>query len=983
MTYSGSTTEPSFNEALGAALRHSVVGWREVPNAVRVEQTRTIAGAPGKHPDILIADPNAYPVAIEASFDGRDADRDAIRRLGLEITAGGLSILTAIAVRIPGSCREWSRSQIERKLRQGFELAYAVHQCAGDDRTRRWPESGFVVGGVDDLVDLLPLVASPREIVEETAAYVAQQVQWAADRLHMTSNPYQRERIVAAMRQSTVLRGFSTTMVLWLNALLTQDRLNERYGHIPSLAECCTGSDRRPLPTDFVDAWQEILTENWHSIFEPAKEVMAESRAANVRGTSLALRCLLKAVEKIRTHRLGAHINVGAELFPKLSDDRKTAAAYYTQPPAAEFLAAMTVTKESLPAEASWTDPDLWDDARLADLACGTGTLLRAGYRRIAALHRRSGSATTDSMVRLHRSAMEKGIYGADISPIAAHLTASSLAALGDSNPYGATHVGWVGVGGEPARTGALEYFMADEMDDLFGTAGDKSTGVEEERRSSVYVGDESLAWVLMNPPYSRTRGGQSAFDVAGLSDAERKACQQRWQALTKGKANNQAGMAASFLALADQKLRPGGRLGFVLPLTAAFAHSWTMTRQLLETKYSDVVAFAFPAGQALGRAAVSADTGMEEMMLVATKRAPGSGQEAVVRCVTLYEPLRDAGQAHEIARSVVRAVRKTGADHFPVRSGDDEIGTVAVFRVDGSGRPWTPLGALSPILSTFSNDLVRNRFGDLVGLETVATSVAFGRMEDLFEVGPTHHLIGYPIGGTGPGAFEMHPLPTGASFVRDRALWIAESKEQRRMEVRPTHKGVVPMVLVDRDQDRMRRRAATLFYARNMRWTSQALLAATTEDPVMGGRSWTALAHDDRRVLKAFALWANSTLGSLVHWSIGQRTQAGRSTTQVRALRQIPVPLLDRLDETALDGAAQAFEHLKTKTLRPMCQAHADPVRQEIDRAVMRMIALPEWADDVVPQLRRLWCAEPSVHGNNREAVALLGTAEAMTNSG
>lgn len=972
MPHSGSTTEPSFNEALGAALRRCVVRWRESPENVLVEQTRTIADAPGKHPDILIADPRTWPVAIEASFDGKDADGDAIARLGLETTAGGNQIQTAIAVRIPRACRSWPRSQIEQELVGGLQLAYAVHQRARTAMSRRWPKTGFVEGSVVDLVDLLPLVASPREIVDETADFVAQQVQWAADRLHDQSTTSQRERIAADVHQRTVLKGFTTTMVLWLNALLTQDRLHERHKGVPSPADCCDEAGY-PLPSEFVDAWRDILAENWRSIFEPAMNVMAKARAVNVQATSHALRCLVRAVERIRTRRLGAHINVGAELFPKLSDDRKTAAAFYTQSPAAEFLAALTVTRESLPPEASWGSPDLWDHARLADLACGTGTLLRAGYRRTAAFHERSGHATPDSMTRLHKNAMEKGLYGTDISPIAAHLTASSLAALGDGNPYGATHVGWVGVGGKPARAGALEYFQAEEMDDLFGTAGDRSGGVDAEHRSSVYVGNASLSWVLMNPPYSRTRGGQSAFDVAGLTKAERKACQQRWRQLTRGRASNQAGMAASFLALADQKLRPGGRLGFVLPLTAAFAESWRTMREFVETEYSDIVAIAFPAGQALGSRAVSADTGMEEMMLVATKRAPDAQSAAVVRCVTLYEPLRDAGQAHEIARSVSRAVREMGARHFPVRAGDDEIGQVVALEADGSGKPWTPAGAMSPLLPVFASALGEGRFIDISGLKTVAASVPFGRLEDLFDIGPTHDLIGYPAGGDGRGAFEFHRLPPGASIVGDRALWVADAKQQRRLEVHPTHKGVVPKALADRDQDRMRERAATLFYARNLRWTSQALVVAATTAPVMGGRSWTALGHADERVLKAFALWANSTLGSLLHWSVGQRTQAGRSTTQVRALRRIPVPLLNGLESRALDAAAREFDRLKTRSLLPLCQAHADPVREEIDRAVVRMMALPAWAGDVVGKLRDLWCREPSVHGGNKAAVALL----------
>ena len=972
MSPRGSTTEPSFNEALGTALRRSVARWRESPDYVQVERTRTIAGAAGKHPDILIADPEMWPVAIEASFDGRDADRDASARLGLETAASGMQIETAVAVRIPESCREWSRSRIAQELGEGVEIAYAVHQRAGEGAPKRWPSNGFVMGAAADLVDLLPLVASPREVVDETADYVAQRVQWAAARLHDPSTPSQRERLAAEVHQRTVLKGFATTMVVWLNALLTQARLHERHQNVPAPTDCCDEAGY-PLPYDFVKAWRQILNENWRSVFEPAKNVMARAVAVNASATSQALRCLLEATQRIKARRLGAHINVGAELFPKLSDDRKTAAAYYTQPPAAEFLAAMTVTRKSLPSGISWADANLWDHAKLADLACGTGTLLRAGYRRVAALHQRSGAATPDSMTRLHKAAMETGIYGTDISPIAAHLTASSLAALGDGNPYGATHVGWVRVGGTPAKAGALEYFEADEMDDLFGTAGERSAGVEEEPPSSVYVGDDSLCWVLMNPPYSRTRGGQSAFDVAGVSDEERKACQRRWRDLARGKSNNQAGMAASFLALADQKLSPGGRLGFVLPLTAAFADSWTTTRKLVETGYDDIVAIAFSAGGALGREAVSADTGMEEMMLVAAKRASAGPSAVVVRCVTLYEPLRDAGQAHEIARAVGRAVGEIGAGHIPVRVGDQEVGRVVAFEADGSGKPWTPVAAMSALLPEFSNALSQGRFGDLAGPRTVAANVPFGCMEDLFEIGPTHDLIGYPVGGDGRGAFEFHPLPPGASLVGDRALWVADSKRQKRMEVRPTHKGIVPKALTGRDQDRMRARAATLFYARNLRWTSQSLLAAATEAPVMGGRSWTALGHADEHVLKAFALWANSTLGSLLHWSVGQRTQAGRSTTQIGALRRIPVPLLDRLDAPALDVAAREFDKIKTKLLRPLCQAQADPVRKEIDQAVVRMLALPPWADEVVAKVRDLWCREPSVHGNNRAALALL----------
>ena len=961
-------------------MRGASARWRESASVVQVERTGTIAGAPSKHPDILVVDPEAWPVAIEASFDARDADRDAVARLGLETAAKGMLIETAVAVHIPAEYRRIARRQIEEELKSGAEVRYALHQQAGAGgaEVRRWPREGYVEAGVQDLVELLPLVALSRETVETTAEYVAQQVQWAAERLQDVVSPERQAQIAASVHQRSALRGLTTTMVLWLNALLAQHHLSERTDRFASLRSCCD-PEGGPMPRDFLAAWRQILDENWRSIFEPAMDVMGKACDASLRETSAAVGCLLAAVQRIQAKRLGTYLSVGAELFPKLSDDRKEAAAFYTQPAAAEFLAALTVHKDSLPPGVSWGRPELWEKARLADMACGTGTLLRAGYRRVAAFHQQSGEATPKSLAELHRLAMEKGLYGTDISPIAAHLTSSSLAAIGAGEPYRTVQIGFVRVGGAPAKAGALEYFQADMMDDLLGTAGGRSAGVEE-GAGSVYVGDESLSWVLMNPPYSRTRGGQSAFDVAGLTAAERRACQQRWRELTRGKpASNQAGMAASFVALAHQKLRPGGRLGFVLPLTAGFAETWTPTRRLLETRYTEIVAVAVVAGRAVGKDAISADTGMEEMMVVATKRqgatGPGDGGPATIRCVTLYEPLVDAGLARETARCVNRAVEEMGAGGLPVRVGDDEIGQVAAFQTDGSGRPWSALGAASPVLSSFAATLgASGEFGDLRGVESAVVGVPFGPLEDLFDVGPTHDLIGHPVGGDPRGAFEFHPLPPGAAIVGDNSMWRANAGEQRRLQVLPTHQGVVPRALEGRDQQRMRLRASTLFYARNLRWTSQSLLVATTATPVMGGRAWTALEHPDDRVLRAFALWANSTLGSLLHWSCGQRTHAGRSTTQIGALKQIPAPRLDHLLDEALDAAATAFRRLIEKPLLPLCQAHADPARHEIDEAVAQMLELPAWALDVVATLRELWCREPSVHGNNKAALALLG---------
>ncbi len=347
-----------------------------------------------------------------------------------------------------------------------------------------------------------------------------------------------------------------------------------------------------------------------------------------------------------------------------------------------------------------------------------------------------------------------------------------------------------------------------------------------------------------MNPPYSRTRGGQSTFDVEGLSEGERKACQKRWKKLISDEpANAKAGMASSFLVLAAKKVKPGGRIGFVLPLTAAFADTWTATRKMIERDFVHVSAIAIAAGQALGKDALSADTGMEEMLLVATRRKKPnkSDQWSLVKCVTLASPVTRLGEAGEVARAVRGAVDRVAevGTSRPIRVGEAEIGQVYVFDAGGEGAPWGPLGVINSSLAIAADRLAHGCFRFLdVNTELQPGMTKIGEM---FEVGPSHDSIGHLTGKDPRGAFEFFKVTGPADAIgEDRALWKADGKTQRNLVVLPTHKGFS----VDSEKvNEMRAQRGTLFYARNMRWTSQPLLAAVTEHNNMGGGKLDSIA--------------------------------------------------------------------------------------------------------------------------------------------
>ncbi|MDD9799219.1 MAG: hypothetical protein OXU29_01955 [Gammaproteobacteria bacterium] len=962
MSNKGNLHEQGFNYALAAALRKCFPAW-STDGYISAER----AGAGdygGRRIDISVDIPDMPRVAVECAYGGDDG-KDAANRIADE----GIRLDTAISVNIPPAFQGMTEQQAETALDAGAQIGYAVLQRGG----YRFPRPGYITGGVRDLAAFMQVASVSKDSVEEVADEVVGRINRAAATLAAGLPATDIADISARMSQRSTLTGMRTIAVLWLDALLVQNmirRANPAIAKLPLHTETVR-------PQSLVKEWRKILETNWRSIFEPAVVALERAAASYDKCIGEALRALLEGVEILNSARLGSHINVGAELFPKISEDRKQAAAFYTMPSTAELLAALTIEARDR-GRGDWRDPDLFKRMKIADLACGTGTLLRAGLHRVAMLHTANGG-DADSLGVLYRDSMESGLTGADVSPIASHLSVSSLVLEGSGQKYSTSNIGWVGVGHKTASrlgglsTGSLEFFVKSDTADVFSTHETVHHGKKEQTpRTWIKAEDASFDYILMNPPYSRTRKGQSAFDIAGLSGDQRKGCQKRWSKLTADQpADKRAGMAASFLCLARNKVKPGGKIGFVLPLTAAFAQSWDKTREMLVTEFENILAVAVPGGSA-GAKNMSADTHMGEMLLTATRKKTETENISPVLCIALDKLPGRCGEAGEVGRAIMQAVQTLTDSHCQVFAGAAEIGRIARFEPAQASSPWSHLSAHNAELGVVASKLASGVLEDLATQQQTKLNCPFTTLDKLFTVGPTHHRIGHMRGGDPIGAFVLDKIQNeNDALGRNRALWVANAKTQTALRVLPTHKGVVAdqkaaAAIVDK--------RGTLHYARGLRWTSQKLVAATTPHPVYGGAAWTTLQADDENLLRAFALWANSTLGAVVHWTRGSRTQQGRAGVQVNAIKQIPCPDLRQLPPPRLAAAAAAFDRLAARQLLPVCQLHADPARHEIDQAVMEMLDLPPAPATLAP-LRRLWCAEPSVHGGNAQALVMLNS--------
>ena len=935
-----SSREEAFNYALADALKQTSINWND--RTVLAQPMGILSG--NRSPDIIIIDPTMPPVAIESEYGNRP-DQDAISRIGLRELQTNQKIFTSIAVSIPDSFHRLSVNRAKDVLIDREQFGYAIWQSdtgefnyeefeRGVGRSAhsliRFPQQSsnappsFIQGDVFDLANVIPVAALPPRKVDEIATQVTQKIDAGARLMEEFLSESDRLTIAKTAYQRTSMKGLRTAMVLWLNAILIQHKLTNS---MPNLAKVNFSDPYSQTISDQVQAWKQILDKNWHAIFAPAVQMLQAAGNSAPIPTKQALTYLIQSAELIQQSRLGEHISVGGELFPKVSEDRKNAAAYYTLPATAELLANLTIRRED---RKDWDDRNLFKYLQLADLACGTGTLLRAGYKRIRNFHEQSrGSRQTLS--DLHTDAMEHGLVGLDISPVAAHFTSSSLAALSEGEPYSNTRIGWVDVTG--GKTGSLEFLGASSVKDLFDAYVGQSRGtraiINEDTESLISVPDKTLDYILMNPPYSRTTGKHAAFDVAGLTNSERNSSQENWGKLIEGRpADKRAGMAASFLVLALDKIKFGGRIGFVLPMSLAFQATWKKTRKMIEQNFEDITVICTSSTL---DSSFSADTGMQEILLIAKRRRINRQSNSIV-CVTLTKNVTRSGEATIMAKSIFQAISQN-RKHGNIRVGIQEIGRYSKF-IAKNGLPWSDVGALHNELTVTTNRLIgEGVLFDFMDNRLWELPCSMTKVEDLFEVGHSSDSIGHVAGSTNKrGAFRFYQIVDKADSIgEDRSMWSTESN-QTQLLVTPTHKGVVVDI---NNAGSIRAKTSKCFYKQEVRWNSQYLVGSMTQFAVLGGRSWCALMHQDERILRMLVIWLNSIFGMLCHWSVGGRTQVGRSNLSTTGIKEVPVPNFSELSSEKLDYAYKVFDKLSTRRLSRLYHAHTDSNRKEIDKAV------------------------------------------------
>ncbi|MDA8000484.1 MAG: hypothetical protein MPL62_04200 [Alphaproteobacteria bacterium] len=954
MSRRGRTGETKYNYALEEIFKRN--GWSNSG----AEETGIILGSPGAKPDVWLDSHSKSGwgrgttgmIIVETEYHHAGTlEGDVAGRLGLDTKFG--PVTAVIGVVLPERLKNLPRGgNAKKELLRSGDLRYFVRFSDGG----RFPEEGMLSGAATDVVNAASLVSLPESYAAEWASKMNGHIGQMAGILGGLGGRIKAE-IMCLLRESgpsgavdaksyerMLDNAMKTASLILFNAGVFYEEL-AGVGSLEGVRPMAGLKFAGRVPLEGVaSAWNRVLAFNYSPVFESAVRIL-DCLTQDV--GSMIMDYMLGAISDMMASRTSKSGHVYGMLYQELLGDRADAGAYYTKPEAAALLATMVLPGGG---DGLWRDAGRIRGLRIADFACGSGMLLTSAYQHVI-----NNYAGDPRMI--HRAMIEGCLYGCDIMPTATHLTVSALASAYPGIMIGGSRIYQLNIGRVAGTDGSYDLGA---LDLIKGDSSLTDSGARIEGRGSVSVRDVGLGggscdYILMNPPFKThgSTGGpqdrtQSPFAVFGICEADRAAMRDLSGRLFRGTcASGLAGLGSHFLAISDRMLKPGGVMGLVLPGGLLSGHVWGKARRLLNLRYDGITLVL--AGTSAGRGGkdltFSADTGMNEVILVARKRDVPRGDEdgARIRLVLLDDAPGSRIEAVEIARIIRGAAPRRledGMGPSHLRLGGRVVGRIVSCPVRG-GR-WVLNRASNVGLLQAADDLASGRCG-------IPMSVlgAFGR------VGRARKdIVGGIENGRLRGPFDVIPFTADAV----PALWHNDAKTQQGLLVGPDASlerkegagdGLVRDVLAT---------ATRLHINQQCRFTSQRLTAAFTAEATVGGRGWMNFILDEKYE-KALAVFCNSTPGILSYWHVSGTQQHGRGHMNNTRIRSLPVLDVSRLGRGRLGELDRLFDRMCRRRMRPINELDADPARRELDEGMMGALGEP---DLDIGRLRRMIAAEP-----------------------
>ncbi len=948
-------------------------------------------------PDVIVTEAGRNPVVIEVKIDGDTPNfsgkLQAETHFGMLLDPSVFTGLTynmienVIRIRMPVRFRAMPQDQIELEMHRAEDIAYIllnkpepesepppdpvlfIAEAESDTETEpeSFPKSGWLTGSVADIATAIRVRATPISKIDAAADLLEKRIETAAQQLEaaIQERPGIGAEIEAILFQKAGVQTSRMAMLIVTNAFVFQSVLagKPEMGSVMSLKRMLSDNAKRLRYEQVIAGWDIILKVNYRPIFHVAKRII-EAIATDDELVDRILATLCDTAKELVDQRLTQIHELAGTVFQRLIVDRKYVKANYTRPESVALLSALVLpkTQESV------------SELKVADFACGTGSLLNGAYQRILELHEHAGGKGSF----IHTRMIEENIVGCDVMPNASHLTAALLTSIypdlkiGDTRihtmPYGRQRDGSYALGAldlvdVPEKTLPLP-MMGVEVQQV-GGADDTTVITEHEFRHNEFD------IVVLNPPFTRPDSDASSGTPKAVfkGSSRDKAEEQEMRRARREKdwrvGDGNAGLPSDFVDLADKMLKANGnsRMGFILPATCLTTSDWRKVRNMWATEYHDVVVITI--ADAKGEScAFSADTSMAECMVVATKgkKTDNTGRGTFI---SLNHRPRSVLEALEIANTTYRldSVRRledtpSGGDRLKV--GDEILGHVlnCPLRID---RAWEAVRIKEMALIQSSHRLASGEMWLPTQVSPVEVSICL--VSDIAKVGASHRDI-HEKGER--GAFDVEKGFTDTDL--HPGLWNVSSVIQRAMVVEPDCHLITRPNRHEKAQ-KILARSGRVHFNVDMRYNSNSLGVLFTKKSAVGISSLPNVVLRKSIYDYVWTLWGNSTLGILLQWAHSGKQQPGRGRGSRTALLQMPTLDVRCLSNEALANAERIFHDLKHQRMLPFNEADHDPVRHELDRLLLTEVLniTSDDAHNAVHRLRELLCAEPSIHGGKK----------------
>jgi hypothetical protein len=322
------------------------------------------------------------------------------------------------------------------------------------------------------------------------------------------------------------------------------------------------------------------------------------------------------------------------------------------------------------------------------------------------------------------------------------------------------------------------------------------------------------------------------------------------------------------------------------------------------------------------------------------------------------------AKQIHELmAKKNLRSIEDGPIGGTPLHFGDDLIGQAIEAPLPKSGG-WdlSRIADLSLAQAAYQIEYQKRIW--LPGMnKSEAVAIPVKTVSEVGKIGPYHADInGVTSTGGLRGPFIIEELKSAKSAPTYPVIWSHDAKSQRSMAFYGESQGLSRKAVVQhkpkiagetkaqqeerrkgeeeeqkRQQEVIDEKVASIWktashchFNRDFRFNSQSTGMQFTPRRTIGGRAWISIRLASVEHEKALVLWANTSLGLLLHWYNANKQQSGRGSVGVLALQDIPVLDVTALKPGHLAAAVQLFDAMSALELLPLHEIDADPVRRD-----------------------------------------------------